>query len=81
MHIVGHLVPADSGKTISCLPIPLWSSLRAYTLYHVKIKKENILQLRTSITTERKVANKTQSIVENDRNQIKVGKYAKDFRN
>jgi hypothetical protein len=38
MQIVGHLAP-HTGKTIFCLYIPLWSSLRgANILYHVNIK-------------------------------------------
>jgi hypothetical protein len=43
-----------TGKTIFCLSIPLWSSLRgAYTLYHVNIKNKYILQLRTSLLNEK----------------------------
>jgi hypothetical protein len=53
MHIAGHLAP-HTGKTIFCLSIPLWSSLRdASTLYHVNIKNKNILQLRTSLLNEK----------------------------
>jgi hypothetical protein len=53
MQTVGHLAP-HTGKTIFCLSIPLWSSLRgAYTLYHINIKNKNILQLRTSLVNEK----------------------------
>jgi hypothetical protein len=46
----------------------------AYTLYHVKIENKNILQLRMSLLNP-KIANKTSSIIENDRNQTEVSKY------
>jgi hypothetical protein len=79
MHVVGHLAP-HTGKTIFCLSIPLCMELPAwclYTLYHVKIENKNILQLRNVyVTAARNIANKTSSIVENDRNRTKVGKYA-----